>query len=98
MNSIPQPTIPTWKLTALMIQNQWGAYMLYFLFSVLIFAEQLAPGLIVKTIFDRLSGESAQSDVTFLWGMIALYLGIELARLLVAIGYEYFGMTFRLLV
>jgi ATP-binding cassette subfamily B protein len=105
MTNIPQPdlypvkpTIPTWKLTALMIQNQWGAYTLYFLFSVLIFAEQLAPGLIVKTIFDRLSGESAQSDVTFLWGMIALYLGIELVRLFVAIGYEYYGMTFRLLV
>jgi len=98
MNSIPQPTIPTWKMTALMIQNQWGAYALYFLFSVLIFAEQLAPGLIVKAIFDRLSGGGAQTDVTFLWGMIALYLGIELARLFVAIGYEYYGMTFRLLV
>jgi len=105
MTNIPQTslspvktTIPTWKLTALMIQNQWGAYILYFLFSVLIFAEQLAPGLIVKTIFDRLSGKGVQSDVTFLWGMIALYLGIELARLFVAIGYEYYGMTFRLLV
>jgi ATP-binding cassette subfamily B protein len=105
MTNISQPnlhpaktTIPTWKLTALMIQNQWGAYTLYFLFSVLIFAEQLAPGLIVKTIFDRLSGEGVQSDVTFLWGMIALYLCIELARLFVAIGYEYYGMTFRLLV
>ena len=90
-------TIPTWKLTALMIQNQWGPYTLYFLFSLLIFAEQLAPGLIVKAIFDRLSGQGAQSDVTFLWGMIALYLGIEMARLFVAIGYEYYGMTFRLL-
>src|SRR5688572_2020074 len=105
MTRIPQTnptaskaTIPTWKLTALMIQNQWGAFMLYFLFSLLIFAEQLAPGLIVKTIFDRLSGQGAQSNMTFLWGMIALYLGIELARLLVAIGYEYYGMTFRLLV
>jgi ATP-binding cassette subfamily B protein len=81
-----------------MIQNQWGAYMLYSLFTVLIFAEQLAPGLIVKTIFDRLSGEGAQNDVNYLWGMIALYLGIELARLFVSIGYEYYGMTFRLLV
>ena len=26
-------------------------------FALLIFAEQLAPGLIVKTIFDRLSGQ-----------------------------------------
>jgi ATP-binding cassette subfamily B protein len=105
MSSIPQSnpsplktTIPTWRLTALMIQNQWGAYMLYSLFTVLIFAEQLAPGLIVKTIFDRLSGEGAQNDVNYLWGMIALYLGIELARLFVSIGYEYYGMTFRLLV
>jgi ATP-binding cassette, subfamily B, bacterial len=93
-----QTTIPTWKLTALMIQNQGKVYTLHFLFALLIFAEQLAPGLIVKAIFDRLSGQSGQSNVTFLWGMIALYIGIELARLLVAIGYEYFGMTFRLLV
>jgi ATP-binding cassette, subfamily B, bacterial len=93
-----ETTIPTWKLTALMIQNQWGAFTLYFLFSLLIFSEQLAPGLIIKAVFDRLSNQGPQNDVTFLWGMIALYLGIEIARLFVAIGYEYYGMTFRLLV
>jgi ATP-binding cassette, subfamily B, bacterial len=91
-------TIPTWKLTALMIKNQWWVYTLHFMFALLIFAEQLAPGLIVKAIFDRLAAQGNQSDVTFLWAMIALYLGIELARLFVAIGYEYYGMTFRLLV
>jgi len=94
-------TIPTWKLTALMIRNQWKPYMMYALFALLLFAEQLAPGLIVKVIFDRLSGQGAaaggQDDVIFLWGMIALYLGIEVARLFAGIGYEYFGMTFRLL-
>ncbi|HEX5940983.1 MAG TPA: hypothetical protein VFY66_01840, partial [Anaerolineales bacterium] len=97
MTSIPQTnsTIPTWKLTGLMIRNQWKVYTLHCIFALLIFAEQLAPGLIVKAIFDRLSGQEAQSDVTFLWGMIVLYLGIEVARLLVAIGYEYYGMTFR---
>jgi ATP-binding cassette subfamily B protein len=95
-------TIPTWKLTGLMIKNQWWPFTLYSIFTVLIFAEQLAPGLIAKTIFDRLSDvgalrRSAPTDVTFLWGMIALYLVIEVARLFVAIGYEYYGMTFRLL-
>ena len=90
-------TIPTWKLTGLMIKNQWAIYSMHFIFSLLIFAEQLVPGLIAKTIFDHLSGERAQSNVTFLWGMIALYLGIEVVRLFVAIGYEYYGMTFRLL-
>jgi ATP-binding cassette subfamily B protein len=104
MTSIPQihsihdkSTIPTWKLTGLMIKNQWKVYTLHFLFALLIFAEQLVPGLIVKAIFDHLSGQDAQSEVTFLWGMIALYLGIEIARLFIAIGYEYYGMTFRLL-
>jgi ABC-type multidrug transport system fused ATPase/permease subunit len=104
MTSIPQShpiqekaTIPTWKLTGLMIKNQWKVYTLHFLFALLIFAEQLVPGLIVKAIFDHLSGQGAQSEVTFLWGMIALYLGIEVARLFIAIGYEYYGMTFRLL-
>ena len=71
MTSIPQPernpgqaTIPTWKLTALMIRNQWGVYTLHFLFSLLIFAEQLAPGLIVKAIFDRLSGQGGAQSAT----------------------------------
>lgn len=90
-------TIPTWKLTAWMIRNQWGVYTLHFLFCLLIFAEQLAPGLIVKSIFDHLADQGAQGDAAYLWGMIVLYLGIEIARLLVAIGYEYYGMTFRLL-
>ena len=71
------------------------------LFALLLFSEQLAPGLIVKVIFDRLSEQGAaaggQDEVIFLWGMIALYLGIEVARLFAGIGYEYFGMTFRLL-
>ncbi|HLO14358.1 MAG TPA: ABC transporter ATP-binding protein [Anaerolineales bacterium] len=92
-----QNGIPTWKLTALLIQNQWQPYTLYFLFSLLLFAEQLVPGLILKTIFDSLSAQSSQSSVTFLWSMISLYLAIEVARLFVAIGYEYYGMTFRLL-
>ena len=73
MTSIPQTnpipakaTIPTWKLTALMIQNQWKVYTLHFLFALLIFAEQLVPGLIVKAIFDRLSGQerAKRSDLS----------------------------------
>jgi ATP-binding cassette subfamily B protein len=80
-----------------MIQKQWRPYALYSVFAVLLFAEQLVPGLIVKAIFDSLSGQNVRSEVTFLWGMIALYLGIEIARLFVSIGYEYYGMTFRLL-
>jgi ATP-binding cassette, subfamily B, bacterial len=90
-------TIPTWKLTWFMIKNQWGVFTLHSLFTLLIFAEQLAPGLIAKAIFDQLESQGSSGGATFLWEMIALYLVIEIARLFVAIGYEYYGMTFRLL-
>ena len=69
MTSIPHtnPTIPTWKLTGLMIQSQWKVYTLHFLFALLIFAEQLAPGLIAKTIFDRVIIDRVIAVVVRVW-------------------------------
>lgn len=95
-------SLPTWRLNWQMIRYQWRAYSLHFFFCILVFAEQLAPGLIVKAIFDRLTGASASSaeqllGINILWWLIILYLLIELARLVISIGYEWFGMTFRLL-
>ena len=95
-------TIPTWRLNLQMIRYQWRAFSLHFIFSILVFAEQLAPGLIIKAIFDRLSGAVGPENnqllgLNFLWWLIILYLLIEFARLFLAIGYEWFGMTFRLL-
>jgi ATP-binding cassette subfamily B protein len=97
MNSAAvQDTIPTWKLNALLIKYQWGPFTLHFAFCLLIFAEQLVPGLIVKSVFDSLSGPGQTVGLEGLWWLIGLYVLVELARLLVAIGYEWFGMTFRL--
>ena len=100
----PNPTpanaaIPTWKLTGLLIRSQWKPFALNFGFTLLIFAEQLVPGLIAKAIFDGLAGQGAALDGSqaFLWAMFALYIGIELARLFVAIGYDYYDWTYRLL-
>ena len=95
----PQTTIPTWKLTTLLVRRQWRSFGLHAIFSLLVFAEQLAPGLIVRAIFDRLAEGAAAppGQTAYLWSLIALYLGIELTRLLVSLGAEYFGMTFRLL-
>ncbi len=92
-----QETIPTWRLTFLMIRYQWGPYALHFFFSLLIFAEQIVPGLIIKGVFDILSGSNTPAaSQASVWGLIGLYVGVELARLAVAIGYEWYGMTFRL--
>jgi ATP-binding cassette, subfamily B, bacterial len=103
MTSAPiPPTLPTWKLNLRLIRYQWGSYTLHFLFCLLVFAEQLAPGLIVKAIFDQLSapggaGATWWLGLDALWWLVILYVLIEAARLFVSIGYEWFGMTFRLL-
>ena len=95
-------TIKTWKLNLLLIQYQWGSFTIHFIFTLLVFAEQLVPGLIIKAIFDILSGQSQTvngqfAENTMLWGLIILYLMVEIVRVFVAFGYEWFGMTFRLL-
>ena len=100
MNS--SATISTWKLNLRLIRYQWGAYTLHFAFCILVFAEQLAPGLIAKAVFDRLAGGASADPARFLgistlWWLIVVYLLIELARVFLAIGYEWYGMTFRLL-
>jgi ATP-binding cassette subfamily B protein len=99
MNNVPlKETIPTWKLNFLLIKYQWMPYTLHFIFCLLIFAEQLVPGLIVKGVFDNLSGAGLGQapDQATVWWLIGVYVLVELARLVVAIGYEWFGMTFRL--
>lgn len=95
-------TIPTLKLNFKLIRYQWVPYTLHFILCILLFAEQLAPGLIIKAVFDRLSGEVGTQGESFLgvsllWWLIILFLAIEIVRLFVSIGYEWFGMTFRLL-
>jgi ATP-binding cassette, subfamily B, bacterial len=100
--STPNPSLPTWKFVAHLIRNQGRTYTLHFIFSILIFTEQLAPGLIAKGIFDRLSGAipaagQARLGLNPLWWLVILYVLIEVIRLFAAIGYEWFGMTFRLL-
>jgi ATP-binding cassette subfamily B protein len=98
----PPSTISTVKLNLRMIRYQWGAYTLHFAFCILVFAEQLAPGLIAKAVFDRLVGGASVDPGQFLgistlWWLIVVFLLIELARVFLAIGYEWYGMTFRLL-
>ena len=98
MNTTPaSETIQTWKFSLLLIKYQWAPYTLHFIFCLLIFAEPLVPGLIAKAVFDGLAGALPAPGQQTLWALIGLYVLVELARLPVAIGYEWFGGTFRML-
>ena len=99
MDTTPnKTTIPTLALNLQLIRSQWQPFTAHSLLTVLIFAEQLVPGLIIKAVFDTLatSGPLVGPNLRRLWGWIALYVAVEVARILLGIGYEYFGWTFRL--
>jgi ATP-binding cassette, subfamily B, bacterial len=97
----PKETIKTWKLNLLMIKYQWGAFLVHTIFTILVFAEQLVPGLIAQRIFDSLSGQVTDISwlgISLLWWLILLYILVEIVRLLASLGSEWFGWTFRLVV
>jgi ATP-binding cassette subfamily B protein len=84
----------TWRVNARLLGYQWWFFSLHFFFTLLVFGLQVVPGLVVRAIFDRISG--ANSDGLFpLWGFVGLYVLVELARLLLSIGSEWYGWTFR---
>jgi ATP-binding cassette, subfamily B, bacterial len=76
----------------LMRYARWP-FALHFIFTVLLFGLQIAPGLIEKAIFDAITG--AAPAVMDLWLLIALFAGVEVARLVSSIGSEWYGWTFR---
>ncbi len=94
-------TVETWRLNLRLVQAQWPSYLVHSLFTLLVFIEQLAPGLIVRGIFDGLSTPNSltnQPETNRLWGLIGLYVLVEVARVLISLGAEWYGWTFRLVV
>lgn len=99
--SQPREMLETWDFNRRIIGYQPGAFLLHSLFTILYFALQVVPGLVVKSVFDTISGESAAPfgsllGIDALWWLILLYFLVEAGRLLLSLGSEYYGWTFRL--
>jgi ATP-binding cassette, subfamily B, bacterial len=95
--------IGTIEFNKRMIAFQGGTFALHSFFTILAFGLQVVPGLIVKAIFDEISGAAplaAQTifGVHMLWWLIILYVLVEVARLLLFFGSEWYGWTFRLVI
>jgi ATP-binding cassette, subfamily B, bacterial len=110
-NSPSKPEmIPTLEFNRRVIGYQPLVFGLHSLFTILVFAFQILPGLIVKAIFDILSGSSPGSGEPVpgsilpfpvanpLGWLVGLYVLAELVRLGLTFGSEWYGWTFRLLV
>ncbi len=86
-------TLPTPEFNWRLIRFQPGLFAIHSTFAILFFLFQVLPGLIEKSVFDTLTG--AQPAQVSLWLLIALYVGVEAARLGAAVGTDWFGWTFR---
>ncbi|NLG99809.1 MAG: ABC transporter ATP-binding protein [Chloroflexi bacterium] len=97
----PREMLETWDFNRRIIGYQLSAFLLHSLFTILYFALQVVPGLVVKSVFDTISGEAAAPfgsllGIDPLWWLILLYFLVEVGRLLLSLGSEYYGWTFRL--
>lgn len=77
--------LPTWKQVLRLARYRLPLYLASGLMaSIMFYLFPLVPGLIVRGIFDQLSGAaSAQADA---WGLVALLVGVSVARVSALIG------------
>ncbi len=77
-----------------------GAFLVHSLFTLVVFGVEVLPGLIEKAVFDRIAGEAGPAFLApfSLWWLIALFVGVAVARLGAGLGAEWYGWTFRMLV
>ncbi len=85
--------IATWTFNRRMMAYRPRPFAVYAVFHMLFFIGQLAPGLIEKAIFDRLTG--AATVALGLWALVALYASVELARLTTTFGTIWGDVTFQ---
>ncbi len=85
--------IATWTFNRRMMAYRPRPFAVYAVFHMLFFIGQLAPGLIEKAIFDRLTGTATVA--LGLWALVALYASVELARLATTFGTIWGDVTFQ---
>jgi ATP-binding cassette subfamily B protein len=93
-------SIPTWRFTWKFMRYAPWPFLLNFFSSVAFQTSQAVPGLIVRSIFDKLSGAQPIGGLTHgvsgeVWGFIALLVAVETARMAVNLGTGFGDVTFR---
>ena len=86
-----------------LIRYAGAVFNMHSLFTILLFGMQLVPGLIVKAVFDAVSGAAPVPfgsilGIDPLWALIGLYVLADLTRLFLGFGSEWYGWSFRLIV
>ncbi len=86
-------TLKTWPFNWQLIKYRPWPYALFCFFHISFFTIQVVPGLIEKSVFDTITGVAPAT--IGLWGLIALYISVELARQATSFGEIWGDITFR---
>lgn len=86
-------TIDTISFNRRLIATMPGTYALQVITRLIFLLGPIIPGLIAQAVFDTLSGEAPAA--LGVWGLIALYLAAEAARLGALLAETWVGNTFR---
>ena len=90
------PTLRTPYFNWRMIRYSPWLFGVHAVFAILYFVLMILPGLIEKSLFDSITGVSPAA--LSLWALVGLYVAVEVARLAVGLGSDWYGWTFRLVV
>lgn len=88
-----QRMLKTWPFNWRLIQYRPWPYIVYCFFHMSFYIIQVIPGLIEKAVFDTITG--AAPVAVGLWGLIALYISVELVRQAASFGEIWGDVTFR---
>ncbi|TMD63001.1 MAG: ABC transporter ATP-binding protein [Chloroflexi bacterium] len=93
ISQLQERSLKTWPFNWQIIKYRPWPYALYSFFHMSFFIIQVVPGLIEKSVFDTITG--AAPTTVSLWGLIALYISVELVRQATSFGEIWGDITFR---
>lgn len=94
MNDQPTQRSATWPFNWRIISVSGGVYALQVILRLLFLSAPVALGLLTQAVFNTISGD--RPATISVWTLIALYVALELARLVTLLGETWAGYTFRL--
>lgn len=93
LNPHEDEVIPVWQATWSLIRYRPAVFLANLFFTTAFIATRLIPGLITQRFFDNLTGDAPAT--LNLWTLLALYLAVELTRMVANLGEAWSSATVR---
>ena len=93
LNVHEEEVIPVWQATWALVRYRPGVFIANVLFQGYFLATRIVPGLLLQRFFDTLTNDAPA--VVNLWTILALYLAVEISRMVSNLGAAWSGAAVR---